>query len=603
MPGGGFMADGWHLFDGTRQLGPLSLNELKRLLEIQNLPAVQVWREGLEAWTAPSDLPEFSRIGPPPIPTISEDRPDEDAGDPIATKPHRFNNFIARNWRGEFSLGTTYWLFGFLGNLFAGALAFAVIAAFRSDGGYQPRAILATIFFVWVGIVTIAIWQTVGVWRSADRHTRARALLGKKSPWAGVAKLAVLFGILRLVGTFFSSGWPQLAEAGRMSFLDDPGIPAYSIRVMRNGTEAEIAGGFKYGLTDDFVKILNASRQIKVVHLASLGGRIGEAEKLNKVIRGRNLDTYVSSNCMSACTVAFAGGARRTLRKGAVLGFHAPSFPGMSSEDLADASQNQKDIFAAAGFDRKFVDQALSTPSSGLWRPPAAVLLQAKAITAISDGSDYAISGLGTSPTKNDFGRMLSKALPLMEALKTRFPHDYDSVVQAYYENFESGKTDAECVAAGRAKLFAIIRKLRPLADDGVLTDIGAVYADQYKALGSKSLALCYQYASGVGSSVAPADIPDALVQKENEINRRVVETALNRSANAKASEALWKKVGTILAGKGVKSEQFDLLTAATVPSEKYGDYCTMVTTLFREISKLPPNEAGALMRAILADK
>jgi len=43
-----------------------------------------------------------------------------------------------------------------------------------------------------------------------------------------------------------------------MSFLDDPDIPAYSIRVMRNGTEAEITGGFKYGLTDDFVKILNA---------------------------------------------------------------------------------------------------------------------------------------------------------------------------------------------------------------------------------------------------------------------------------------------------------------------------------------------------------
>jgi hypothetical protein len=27
-----------------------------------------------------------------------------------------------------------------------------------------------------------------------------------------------------------------------MAFLDDPDIPAYSIRVMRNGTEAEITG-------------------------------------------------------------------------------------------------------------------------------------------------------------------------------------------------------------------------------------------------------------------------------------------------------------------------------------------------------------------------
>jgi hypothetical protein len=232
------------------------------------------------------------------------------------------------------------------------------------------------------------------------------------------------------------------------------------------------------------------------------------------------------------------------------------------------------------------------------------VLLQAKAITAISDGSDYAMSGIGTSLTKNDFALMLSKALPLMEALKIKFPDDYDSVVQAYYDSFESGKTEAESVAASRAKLLVIVRKLRPLADDGVLSDIGAVYADQYKALGSKSLALCYQYASGVGNTVAPSDIPEALIHRENDINRRVVETALNRPAvDATVSQALWKKVGTVLASKGVRSEQFDLLSTARVPTEKYGDYCTTVTMLFREISKLPQNEAGILMRDVLAKK
>jgi len=598
------MADSWYLFDGTRQLGPLSLNELKRLLEVQSVHNVQVWREGLKEWAAPSDLPEFAPVRPPPIPTISEDRPNQNADDQTATKSHRFNNFVAMNWRGEFSLGTTYWLFGFLGNLFAGVLAIAVIAAFQSDSGYQPRAIFATILLVWMGIVIIAIWQTVGVWRSANRHIKVRSLLGKKSPWAGLAKVAVFFGVLRLAGTFLSSGWPQLLETGRMSFLDDPDIPAYSIRVMRNGTEAEITGGFKYGLTDDFVKILNASRQIKVVHLDSLGGRIGEAEKLNKIIRSKNLDTYVSSNCMSACTVAFAGGVRRILRKGAVLGFHAPSFPGMSKEELAEASKNQRDIFAVAGFDRKFVDQALSTPSTELWRPTSGVLLQAKAITAISDGSDFAMSGIGTSLTKNDFGLMLSKALPLMEPLKIRFPNDYDAVVQAYYGSFESGKTESESVAAGRAKLLIILKRLRPLADDGVLSDIGAVYADQYRALGSKSPALCYQYASGVGNTVVPSEIPQALVQRENDINRKVVETASSRAAvDATASGAVWKKVGTILASKGVSSEQFDLLSAATVSSDKYEDYCATVTTLFREISKLPQSEAGILMREVLADK
>jgi uncharacterized protein DUF4339 len=310
------MADSWYLFDGARQLGPLSLDELQHLLEVQSSPEVQVWREGLPQWAAPSDLPELVAARSPPVPANSEDGRDQRV-DEIAAKPNRFNSFIAnnfvarsfiaRNWRGEFSLATTYWLFGFLGNLFAGALAAAVMVVFQSDIGYQPRAIFASILLLWIVIVTIAVWQTVGVWRSANRHIKARVLLGKKSPWAGLAKLAVLFGVLRLAGTFVTSGWPQLLETSRMSFLGDPDIPAYSIRVMRNGTEAEITGGFKYGLTNNFVKILNASPKIKVVHLDSRGGRIGEAVELNKVIRSSHLDTYVSANCMSACTVAFAG--------------------------------------------------------------------------------------------------------------------------------------------------------------------------------------------------------------------------------------------------------------------------------------------------------
>jgi hypothetical protein len=515
-----------------------------------------------------------------------------------------FKNFIAMNWRGEFSLATSYWLFGFLGNLFVTFLAVAVVAIFQSDGGYQPKLIFTSIAIVWICIVAVAIWQSVGVWRSADRYIKARILLGKKSPWAVLAKLAVFVGILRVVGAFLSSGWPQLLEAGRMSFLDDPDIPAYSIRVMRNGTEAEIAGGFKYGLTDDFLKILSASQQIKVVHLDSVGGRIGEAIKLNKVIRDRGLDTYVSSRCISACTVAFAGGQRRILRNGATLGFHAPYFPGMTKGQLAESSSDQRAVFAAAGFDKNFTDHALSTPNTELWKPASSVLLQAKVITSISDGSDFAMSGVGTSLTKDDFGAMLSRALPLMESLKRRFPRDYDAVVQVYYESFESGKSQVDSVAAGREKLLTTLKKLRPTADDIVLSDIAAVYADQYMALGSRDPALCYQYASGMGNSVDPSEIPPDLLARENEVNRRVVETAIVRTADdPKAVEAAWNKVRAGMKRKGFGTEQLGLLSAANAPAEKYGEYCSVATALFREITKLSGNDAGMVMRDIFSEK
>src|SRR5215475_3384657 len=347
------MADAWHFFDGARQLGPLSLVELRRLLDIQSSPMVRVWHEGLAEWTSPAELSEFgpARLPPlpPPLPPVLPPDQFQDQSGSVP-KAARFDNFVARNWRGEFSLATTYWAFGFLGNLVAGALAVGIVAAFQQTEGFQPVTIFASILLAWLVITGVATWQSVGVWRSANRHIGARTLLGKKSPWAVLAKVAVVLGIVRLAGTFVTSGAPQLVETGRMSFLDDPDIPNYSIRVMRNGTEAEIAGGFKYGLTNDFLKILSASRQIRVVHLDSLGGRIGEAISLNKIVRDRGLDTYVSSNCMSACTVAFAGGRHRILKAGAVLGFHAPTFPGMTKEDLAESTEDQREIFLAAGF-------------------------------------------------------------------------------------------------------------------------------------------------------------------------------------------------------------------------------------------------------------
>jgi hypothetical protein len=40
-----------------------------------------------------------------------------------------------------------------------------------------------------------------------------------------------------------------------------------------------------------------------------------------------------------------------------------------------------------------------------------------------------------------------------------------------------------------------------------------------------------------------------------------------------------------------------------SIPSDKYRDYCIVTTMLFREVSKLPANEAGIIMRDILADK
>jgi hypothetical protein len=191
-----------------------------------------------------------------------------------------------------------------------------------------------------------------------------------------------------------------------------------------------------------------------------------------------------------------------------------------------------------------------------------------------------------------------------MEPLKRRFPEDYNSVVQAYLESYQSGKTEAEYKIAGQGALLAILKRLRPLADDDVLADFGAILADQYDALGLKSSVQCYRYASGVGNTIIAPDFPEALVARANNVDKRVIETATLRAAVSTASiSAVWKRIGVALTTRGVKNDQFGLLAADTVPPEKYAEYCTVAAIVFREISKLPRNEAGILLRDILTEK
>jgi hypothetical protein len=523
----------------------------------------------------------------------------------IPLDPSRRNNFIARYWRGEYSLGVSYWWFGFVSSIAAAALAAGILILFRVDRGYDPRAIFGTFVCIWLVIIVFTVWQIVGVWRSASRHTAHRRAVGKRAGWATAAKITCVLILLATINTLVTAGWPQLVETSRIAFLDDPDIPAYSIRVMRNGTEAEITGGFKYGLTDDFSKVLKASRQIKVVHLDSDGGRIGEAIRLNDVLRDQGVNTYVSHGCYSACTVAFAAGRHRIIEKGAVLGFHGPAFPGMTDRELQDASLNVRSIFIKAGFDRDFVDKALSTPSSDMWTPSAYVLMAAHATTGLSDGTDFAVSGFGANFSKDRAAAMLADVLPVVAALKQRFPKRHDAVIDAFYDDYLAGKTEVEAFENVRAKIRSLVSTLQPLADDSVLADKGALLADQYAALGAKSPVLCYRYASrsGVQNSLA-GDLPDELVDREDDIHRRIVETAKEREdVSPKVVGSVWTKLNAQIAAKGVGDDQLKLLTGGSVEPARYAEYCHASATIYREIARQPKTEAGILMRSLLGFK
>jgi hypothetical protein len=59
------------------------------------------------------------------------------------------------------------------------------------------------------------------------------------------------------------------------------------------------------------------------VRLESGGGLLDEAEEAARLIHAHHLDTVVSGDCSSACTVIFVAGIHRQLDAAGKLGFHA----------------------------------------------------------------------------------------------------------------------------------------------------------------------------------------------------------------------------------------------------------------------------------------
>lgn len=298
-------------------------------------------------------------------------------------------DIMARHWRGDLPLWVSGWVFGVIGSIVVSFVPAIASAVFTADRIHNPALVFSESAAVAIMVFAVAVWQSVGVWRSAARYAAAPPRHDHDEAdlaflWSALARLAVIIGLASLVGTFWTEWLPQLGELYKIAFYDDPDIPSYSIRLSRDGAEAEIVGGFKYGLADEFAALVKQAHRLKVVRLDSAGGRLGEGEKLFRLIRERGLATYVSSKCFSACTLAFAGGRERYLKRGAVLGFHRAEFPGVSENEFDDL---QHKVFEAAGFDGRFIKMALSTPHRDLWTPSPDVLLAAGVITGLTDGA------------------------------------------------------------------------------------------------------------------------------------------------------------------------------------------------------------------------
>jgi hypothetical protein len=241
--------------------------------------------------------------------------------EPIGAARIRRKNYFARHWRGELSLPVSFWINGILAGIITLSINVGINASLDFKDDFQPGIALAAELLIWTATSIVAVWQLVGLWRSATNYRKALKIV-----WGVVAKVWVVLGAAEWVLDFAVSGAPQIKELYNI-YRGDEEMGSYAFRVLRDGRELEFSGGITFGAAKEFQRFLDAMGVVQVVHLNSPGGRVAEAERIGRLLEARKLSTYVVNDCLSACTHIFLSGRERLISPDGRLGFHQPDAP------------------------------------------------------------------------------------------------------------------------------------------------------------------------------------------------------------------------------------------------------------------------------------
>lgn len=504
----------------------------------------------------------------------------------------KYKSYFIRHWRGNLSLTTSYWINTILVSLIFTISLTALLGGIDITQNSKVYSLLAIAL---LAIPYLAMpWQYVGCWRSALNHEKKTC----RAFWPRVVRVLLVIGTMVLVRFFFSTAMPQANEYIKI-VLESDSYSNYTILVLRHGTEMEVSGGIGFGLTDDVRKHLEANPNIRVIHLNSIGGRVAVAKKLHDLIRSRQLITYSSRGCFSACVWAFLGGSIRVLNKNAKLGFHQAFFPGLSSDELAGEIEADKRFFISAGVDASFVQKAFSTPSHDIWEPSTDELLKAGVITQVSDSSQFAMSEAALWSISKKIESALLE-IPIYGTIKTYDPKSYDQILKEFQNSIKRSLSKLDLITRARAHVGKVLKRFMPYAADDALAAFTKVVIEEINQLKRKSGDLCYALIFPQQSRPVNYKSHFSKELRNAEVNAvtRVIETAATDPQPVPSE----KQVSTTR--EGVYSELVnrfgdDAALLANLESPDIDKACTLTAALYEEILKLPKKDSGKVLRRL----
>lgn len=282
--------------------------------------------------------------------------------------------YLRQHWRGDLPLAAAV--------IVSAALVWGAVQAISFASSRVPITdypIASSLLWLLevVVLITGALWWGTGVQRSAIESVDR----------GGSMPVAVLTGLVGL-GAFFwvAVFWFQSARYVMpevWSTLIGSSPPA-TVRIDSRSGQLILQGGLEFGTTRAVRELLDANPSIRAVRLESQGGRVAEGLALGTLVRDRNLDTLVTSECSSACVTAFAGGARRIISPDVRIGLHSAGGSGFSANAVASANRRSDEFIAARGVDQRVLEKGTATANDQIWFPSAQVLLSSGLATELS---------------------------------------------------------------------------------------------------------------------------------------------------------------------------------------------------------------------------
>lgn len=606
----------WYIARNGKKKGPLKWDDLPIATAKGELNAEDlVWTPTLRAWVRAGDTLKFLRPDAA-AEALQDQRIDGPAPEGKSdVKPNRAGYIfeapsspsqippgpITAHWRGEVSLATAYWINGLLVSLVATA-GMVGLGHYVSPLDLTPKQGAACVFAIYAFAITLAVWQWVGIWRSASRHHER----GGKRNWAYLAKASVILGAVLTVAELSRTGAPLLIDSFK-TITGQTDIPEVQFHILREGRELELAGGLRSGSADKLAQFLDAGPAIKVVHLNSTGGLVSEGLRIHRLLKERKLTTYTATECASACAIAFLAGAERYLGANGRIGFHGASVNGIGQEVFAGINRDVRQTLLEHGAPLAFVDRAMSTGPSSIWYPEAQELIDAKIVTAVVDSKKFARSGLmrQVNLEKAEAGIL---RVPFVQALKDHDNATYQRLRDTLFAKFESGAPLPQVPAEVRSLMTdEIIPKYLVTAPDEPLVRYWRSQIAEMQALHDRDPELCVAFLLPQISKT-PLDLkkhlPKELLDKDLANLAEVIKQTAVAPQSAELTPEGMQDLG--IAMNSLLETYPNLIDVIGEPEKHLGDPSTLCLSFIRLYEGIfalnDAKRSGPLLRYLMAD-